>query len=95
MKNYFGRSSFEPPIRVRGVWAGVLGGMANGCVCSVENTNRARGVLIVCDIFRYREHISIIRGIVPKKRLLEWSVEDAWEPLCKVRNSSKMAGRSD
>lgn len=25
----------------------------------------------------------MIRGLVPKDRLLEWSVEDGWEPLCK------------
>ncbi|KAI1082521.1 P-loop containing nucleoside triphosphate hydrolase protein [Whalleya microplaca] len=30
----------------------------------------------------YREHCNIIRGLVPKERLLEWTVEDGWEPLC-------------
>lgn len=25
----------------------------------------------------------MIRGLVPPDRLLEWSVEDGWEPLCK------------
>lgn len=24
----------------------------------------------------------MIRGLVPKQRLLEWSVEDGWAPLC-------------
>lgn len=24
----------------------------------------------------------MIRGLVPKERLLEWCVEDGWEPLC-------------
>lgn len=24
----------------------------------------------------------MVRGMVPKERLLEWSVEDGWEPLC-------------
>lgn len=24
----------------------------------------------------------MIRGLVPKERLLEWSVEDGWAPLC-------------
>jgi hypothetical protein len=24
----------------------------------------------------------MIRGLVPKERLLEWYVEDGWEPLC-------------
>lgn len=28
------------------------------------------------------EHCNMIRGLVPKERLLEWSVEDGWEPLC-------------
>lgn len=31
----------------------------------------------------YREHCNMIRGLVPADRLLEWSVEDGWEPLCK------------
>ena len=25
----------------------------------------------------------MVRGLVPSDRLLEWSVEDGWEPLCK------------
>lgn len=24
----------------------------------------------------------MIRGLVPKERLLEWNVKDGWEPLC-------------
>jgi hypothetical protein len=28
------------------------------------------------------QHSAMIRGAVPKERLLEWSVEDGWEPLC-------------
>lgn len=24
----------------------------------------------------------MIRGLVPRERLLEWTVEDGWEPLC-------------
>lgn len=32
----------------------------------------------------YRDHCNMIRGMVPKEKLLEWSVEDGWEPLCKV-----------
>ncbi|CAH0046122.1 unnamed protein product [Clonostachys solani] len=31
----------------------------------------------------YREHNNMIRGLVPKEKLLEWSVEDGWHPLCK------------
>ncbi|KAE8387034.1 P-loop containing nucleoside triphosphate hydrolase protein [Aspergillus alliaceus] len=30
----------------------------------------------------YREHSNMIRGLVPKERLLEWSAEDGWEPVC-------------
>lgn len=32
----------------------------------------------------YKEHYNMIRGLVPKDNLLEWTVEDGWEPLCKV-----------
>ncbi|KAF5695076.1 ARCA-like protein [Fusarium denticulatum] len=31
----------------------------------------------------YKEHCNMIRGLVPKEKLLEWTVEDGWEPLCK------------
>ncbi|KAF9892502.1 hypothetical protein FE257_001611 [Aspergillus nanangensis] len=31
----------------------------------------------------YRDHCNMIRGLVAEDRLLEWSVEDGWEPLCK------------
>lgn len=31
----------------------------------------------------YRQHVAMIKGLgLPKERLLEWSVEDGWEPLC-------------
>jgi CubicO group peptidase (beta-lactamase class C family) len=29
------------------------------------------------------EHANMVRGMVPKDRLLEWYIEDGWEPLCK------------
>lgn len=32
----------------------------------------------------YRDHCNMVRGLVPKERLLEWAVEDGWEPLCNV-----------
>lgn len=32
-----------------------------------------------------REHHAMIRGMVSSERLLEWCVEDGWDPLCKVR----------
>lgn len=28
------------------------------------------------------QHVAMVRGLVPKERLLEWTVEDGWEPLC-------------
>jgi len=31
----------------------------------------------------YKEHCAMVRGLVPPERLLEWSVQDGWEPLCK------------
>ena len=34
----------------------------------------------------YREHCNMNRGLVPKETLLEWSVEDGREPLCKDRD---------
>ena len=32
--------------------------------------------------WRYREHVYMIRGLVPKEKLLEWTVDDGWGPLC-------------
>lgn len=29
-----------------------------------------------------QEHRNMIRGLVPEGKLLEWTVEDGWEPLC-------------
>lgn len=32
----------------------------------------------------YEQHVAMVRGLgVPEDRMLEWSVEDGWEPLCK------------
>ena len=39
----------------------------------------------------YREHENMIRGLVPKENILEWSVDDGWEPLCKVNRTSILA----
>ncbi|QSS65958.1 hypothetical protein I7I51_06809 [Histoplasma capsulatum] len=36
-----------------------------------------------CGKWINREHSAMIRGLVPPERLLEWKVEDGWEPLCK------------
>lgn len=38
---------------------------------------------ISVDLFVNLEHCNMVRGLVPKERLLEWSVEDGWAPLCK------------
>lgn len=29
------------------------------------------------------EHSAMIKGLVPPDRLLEWSIDEGWEPLCK------------
>ncbi|KAI2694602.1 hypothetical protein DTO006G1_5634 [Penicillium roqueforti] len=32
----------------------------------------------------YEQHVAMVRGLgIPEDQLLEWSVEDGWEPLCK------------
>ena len=31
----------------------------------------------------YEEHSAKVRGLVPSERLLEWTVADGWEPLCR------------
>ncbi|TPX13507.1 uncharacterized protein E0L32_005978 [Thyridium curvatum] len=36
-------------------------------------------LLIICNI---PEHCNMIRGLVPKERLLEWDIKDGWKPLC-------------
>lgn len=41
----------------------------------------------------YREHEDMIRGLVPKENLLEWSVEDGWKPLCEVSTSAYLHER--
>ncbi|KAJ9638893.1 hypothetical protein H2201_004580 [Coniosporium apollinis] len=45
--------------------------------------NTARAGILHNGKWVYREHCNMIRGLVPKERLLEWSVEDGWEPICK------------
>lgn len=53
--------------------------MANGCTkVSVLNYPSAEGSLT-----RRLEHCNMIRGLVLPEKLLEWTVEDEWEPLCK------------
>ncbi|KAJ9149365.1 NAD dependent epimerase/dehydratase [Pleurostoma richardsiae] len=43
----------------------------------LANTIRKNGKWI------YREHCDMVRGLVPRAKLLEWKVGDGWEPLCK------------
>jgi hypothetical protein len=31
----------------------------------------------------YQAHFAIIKGLVPKERLLAWNIADGWELLCK------------
>lgn len=40
--------------------------------------------ILYCGKWAYRDHCNMVRGMVPKEQLLEWSVEDGWEPICKV-----------
>lgn len=30
----------------------------------------------------HEQHSTVIRHLVPQERLLEWHVEDGWDPLC-------------
>lgn len=48
--------------------------------------------LAYCGKWCYRDHCNMMRGMVPKEQLLEWHVEDGWEPLCKV--SGVLGGNS-
>ncbi|KAJ5383977.1 hypothetical protein N7517_001888 [Penicillium concentricum] len=35
----------------------------------------------------YEQHVAMVRGLgLPEDQLLEWSVEDGWEPLCRFLN---------
>lgn len=56
------------------VFRSATGGGFNATTCSVERNAK----------WIYRDHYNMVRGMVPKENLLEWSVEDGWEPLCKV-----------
>ncbi|KAI9040346.1 sulfotransferase family protein [Aspergillus affinis] len=31
----------------------------------------------------YEEHNAVVRGLVAQEQLLDWTVEDGWEPLCR------------
>ncbi|KAL4892208.1 P-loop containing nucleoside triphosphate hydrolase protein [Aspergillus ambiguus] len=39
----------------------------------------------------YRDHCNMIRGLVPKDRLLEWSADEGWEPLCEFLGKPRPA----
>ncbi|PYH92294.1 hypothetical protein BO71DRAFT_451506 [Aspergillus ellipticus CBS 707.79] len=43
----------------------------------------------------YREHCNMVRGMVGKERLLEWSVEDGWGPLCESPTSRSRRAIND
>ncbi|KAH8804275.1 hypothetical protein DL96DRAFT_1631631 [Flagelloscypha sp. PMI_526] len=36
-----------------------------------------------CGIWVLKEHMAMVRGLVPPERRLEWGPEKGWEPLCK------------
>lgn len=72
--SFFGKDAFWAwHVYERLLWAGMF-----RCIDSTLDVGiKKQGKWI------YREHSSMIRGLVPKDNLLEWSVEDGWEPLCK------------
>lgn len=35
-----------------------------------------------CGEWIHAEHIAMVKGLVESERLLEWTVQDGWEPLC-------------
>lgn len=46
------------------------------CICPLI-------IVGLCLLNVLTEHYDMVRGMVPKERLLEWCVDDGWEPLCK------------
>ncbi|KAJ5092067.1 hypothetical protein NUU61_006937 [Penicillium alfredii] len=41
----------------------------------------------------YEQHVALIKGLgLPEDRLLEWSVEDGWEPLCRFLGKDVPSG---
>ncbi|KAI8653689.1 hypothetical protein LRP88_00574 [Fusarium phalaenopsidis] len=54
------------------MWSGIFRGLDNDIETGVARNGK----------WVYKEHCNMIRGLVPKQRLLEWTVEDGWEPLC-------------
>ncbi|KAK4166451.1 hypothetical protein QBC43DRAFT_258048 [Cladorrhinum sp. PSN259] len=57
---------------VRFLWPGLFRALDGDIKTGVERNGK----------WVAREHHNMIRGLVPKDRLLEWTVEDGWEPLC-------------
>lgn len=42
-----------------------------------------RGSFASNGVWVYQEHLAMVRGLgLPRKRFLEWTVADGWEPLC-------------
>ncbi|KAB8223157.1 hypothetical protein BDV33DRAFT_228634 [Aspergillus novoparasiticus] len=54
------------------------------CMCRTMMRRFFRGSFESNGKWVYEAHVAQIRGLgLPEERLLEWSVEDGWEPLCR------------
>ncbi|KAF4964573.1 hypothetical protein FSARC_7532 [Fusarium sarcochroum] len=62
----------------RFIWPGLFRALDGSIVTGVARNGK----------WVYKEHCNMIRGLVPKERLLEWTVEDGWEPLCEFLGKS-------
>ncbi|KAL2807822.1 hypothetical protein BJX63DRAFT_57265 [Aspergillus granulosus] len=52
-----------------------------------------RGSFVSNGKWVYEQHVATIRGLgLPEERLLEWSVEDGWQPLCRFLGKEVPAG---
>ncbi|KAH8834827.1 hypothetical protein DL96DRAFT_1571915 [Flagelloscypha sp. PMI_526] len=52
------------------------------CIPGFFRTGNLETGIVNCGQWVYKEHEAMIRGLVPRDRLLEWTVEDGWDPLC-------------
>ncbi|KAE8422797.1 hypothetical protein BDV36DRAFT_244610 [Aspergillus pseudocaelatus] len=54
------------------------------CMCRTMMKRFFRGSFESNGRWVYESHVALIRGLgLAEERLLEWSVEDGWEPLCR------------
>ncbi|EMR65244.1 hypothetical protein UCREL1_7776 [Eutypa lata UCREL1] len=60
-------------VYVRFMWPGLFRALDGNIATGMERNGK----------WVYREHYNMVRGLVPKERRLEWTVQDGWEPLCK------------